>query len=72
MRKHTGQHILSRALVSAAKTDTVSAHLGESESTIELDREDISDEQLAQAKPQKNATMPNGTKHEQPIQESTL
>lgn len=36
MRKHTGQHILSGAFVECVGADTVSAHLGEVESTIEL------------------------------------
>ncbi len=36
MHKHTGQHILSQALIRVAGAETVSAHLGESDSTIEV------------------------------------
>lgn len=36
MRKHTGQHILSQSFIETAGAATVSAHLGEIESTIEL------------------------------------
>jgi alanyl-tRNA synthetase len=36
MRKHTGQHILSRSFVQIAGADTLSSRLGETESTIEL------------------------------------
>ncbi len=35
-RKHTGQHILSRAFIEVARAETVSSRLGEIESTIEL------------------------------------
>jgi alanyl-tRNA synthetase len=49
MRKHTGQHILSQALVLTAEADTASAHLGEEESTIELNRDDLSERQLDEA-----------------------
>ncbi|MFH2035719.1 MAG: DHHA1 domain-containing protein [Candidatus Zixiibacteriota bacterium] len=48
MRKHTGQHILSQALVRIAKAETVSAHLGEIESTIEVNLEGIDDRILDQ------------------------
>ncbi|PKK83540.1 MAG: hypothetical protein CVT49_07870 [candidate division Zixibacteria bacterium HGW-Zixibacteria-1] len=46
MRKHTGQHILSRAFIEAAGAETVSAHLGEVESTIELSAAAIDDETM--------------------------
>lgn len=49
MRKHTGQHILSRAFIETAGADTVSAHLGEVESTIELSAESIDDDKLHEA-----------------------
>jgi alanyl-tRNA synthetase len=38
MQQHTGQHILSHAFVHVAGIDTVSFHLGEQLSTIDLDR----------------------------------
>jgi alanyl-tRNA synthetase len=41
MRKHTGQHILSRAFIEVAAAETVSSRLGEKESTIELSRSSI-------------------------------
>lgn len=37
-QQHHGQHLLSRALLSVARADTVSFHLGEEVSTIDLDR----------------------------------
>jgi len=46
MKKHTGQHILSRAFIEIANLETVSAHLGESESTIELSSDKITEEQI--------------------------
>ncbi len=47
MAEHTGQHILSRALVDEAGAVTVSSRLGESGCTIDIDRETLSDEVLA-------------------------
>ncbi|UCD16346.1 MAG: alanyl-tRNA editing protein, partial [Candidatus Zixiibacteriota bacterium] len=49
MRKHTGQHILSRAFIETACADTVSAHLGQSESTIELSAEAIGPNEIEDA-----------------------
>jgi len=49
MRKHTGQHILSQAFARVADIFTISAHLGEPESTIELDTESIDEETLHRA-----------------------
>lgn len=49
MRKHTGQHILSQAFVRVASADTVGAHLGESESTIELATLNLTTEDLKAA-----------------------
>jgi alanyl-tRNA synthetase len=46
MRKHTGQHILSRAFIEVAAADTVSSRLGEVESTIELSLESLDDAAL--------------------------
>ncbi len=48
MRKHSGQHILSQAFVRVAGIFTISAHLGERESTIELDAGAIDDDTLRQ------------------------
>ncbi len=38
MQQHTGQHILSQAFLKALRAQTVSFHLGEEFSTIDLDR----------------------------------
>ncbi len=46
MRKHTGQHILSQAFLRVASADTVGAHLGDTESTIELATLNLSNEIL--------------------------
>ncbi len=41
MRKHTGQHILSMALIKIAQAETMSSRLGEIESTVEVSQEAI-------------------------------
>ncbi len=41
MQKHTGQHILSQAFIRVCGAETVSARLGEEDSTIDLDRDSI-------------------------------
>jgi len=41
MIQHTGQHLISSALMETAGIGTLSVHLGEEYSTIEVDREDI-------------------------------
>jgi len=46
MRKHTGQHILSQAFLRIASADTVGAHLGDTESTIELDTLRLTEDDL--------------------------
>ena len=48
MRRHTGQHILSRAFIKTADVDTISANHGEV-GTIELSVEELSDRQLDRA-----------------------
>jgi alanyl-tRNA synthetase len=49
MALHTGQHMLSRALADVGAGDTVSARLGESTCTIDLDREAVEERRLAEA-----------------------
>lgn len=44
MQQHTGQHILSQAYIEAGGVETVSFHLGEDASTIDLDRAPLEDE----------------------------
>lgn len=46
MAEHTGQHILSRALLDETGATTVSSRLGESGCTIDVDREALADEAL--------------------------
>ncbi len=48
MRRHTGQHILSRAFIKTADVDTISANHGEV-GTIELSIEELTDQQLDRA-----------------------
>ena len=49
MQSHSGQHILSQALVVIAQADTVGWHLSASSLTIDLDRVDLNEEDLEQA-----------------------
>jgi len=49
MQQHTGQHILSQAFIRTLDAETVGFHLGAVESTIDLDRADVTADQLAVA-----------------------
>jgi alanyl-tRNA synthetase len=49
MQQHTGQHILSQAFSQVCKAETVGFHLGESLSTIDLDRAPLSPEYVQRA-----------------------
>jgi len=49
MQQHTGQHILSQAFVQICQADTVGFHLGESVSTIDVDRAPLGASQVAGA-----------------------
>jgi alanyl-tRNA synthetase len=49
MQQHTGQHILSQAFVSVCKAETVGFHMGESLSTIDLDRAPLAPERVQEA-----------------------
>jgi alanyl-tRNA synthetase len=55
MQQHTGQHLLSAVLVELFKYATVSFHLGEELSTIDLATPSISDLQIAKAEERANA-----------------
>ena len=57
MALHTGQHMLSRALLDVAHGETVSSRLGESGCTIDLGLERISDEELKRAEDAGNAAI---------------
>ena len=46
MLQHTGQHLLSWALKSLYEINTLSVHLGTDTSTIEIDRENLTEEEL--------------------------
>ncbi len=49
MQQHTGQHLLSAALLAACRAPTVSVHLGDDVSTIELDVPTLARADLAAA-----------------------
>lgn len=49
MQKHTGQHILSRAFIEVCGAETVSSRLGDEDSTIEVNRDTISDDEMRRA-----------------------
>jgi len=57
MALHTGQHMLSRALVDVARAETVSSRLGESECTIDVDRDTLPDAKIAAAEALTNAVV---------------
>jgi alanyl-tRNA synthetase len=57
MALHTGQHVLSRALVEAAGAETVSARLGETACTLDVDRADVSERAVAEAEALANAVI---------------
>ena len=49
MQKHTGQHILSQALIVVCNAATVSSRLGEDDCTVEVNRESLTPEQIRRA-----------------------
>jgi alanyl-tRNA synthetase len=49
MQQHSGQHVLSQSLIQVLGADTVSAHLGEESSTIEIRRAALKDEEAREA-----------------------
>ena len=57
MALHTGQHLLSRALTDIAGASTVSARLGESGCTIDLDRDGVDERRIAEAEAAVNAVI---------------
>jgi alanyl-tRNA synthetase len=57
MALHTGQHVLSRALVDTAGAGTVSTRLGDSGCTIDVDAEKLDDAALAAAEDLANAVV---------------
>jgi len=57
MALHTGQHMLSRALMDVLKAETVSSRLGDSTCTIDLDKEKLDEAALARAEDLCNAVV---------------
>lgn len=57
MSLHTGQHILSRALLDVAKAETVSARLGENACTIDVDVANLVERDVARAEDLANAVI---------------
>jgi alanyl-tRNA synthetase len=57
MALHTGQHMLSRALADVAQAETMSARLGESGCTIDVDRETLDERRVAEAEDLVNAVV---------------
>ncbi len=53
-RQHTAQHILSQSFIRCLGAETVSVHLGEEYGAVELDREDITDHDLAEVESYSN------------------
>ncbi|NIO06861.1 MAG: hypothetical protein GTO40_02295, partial [Deltaproteobacteria bacterium] len=49
MQQHSGQHVLSQSVLHVLGADTVSSHLGEETSTIEIARKDLTDEEIRAA-----------------------
>jgi alanyl-tRNA synthetase len=57
MSLHTGQHMLSRALVDLASAETVSARLGETTCTLDVDQAAIDERKLSEAEELVNAVI---------------
>ncbi len=57
MALHTGQHLLSRALIEAATAETVSARLGETGCTIDVARDPVPERELAAAEALANSVI---------------
>lgn len=49
MQQHTGQHVLSQAFVQVAQADTLSFHLGDAYSTIDLGYATLSEDSITRA-----------------------
>lgn len=49
MQHHTGQHILSQAFIQAANAQTIGFHLSEASVTIDLDKADLSTDEVKEA-----------------------
>lgn len=60
MQQHTGQHIISAALLRVGGYNTVSVHLGAEYTTIEVDAPSVSSADLTAVEEQANATIERG------------
>ena len=60
MQQHTGQHILSQAFWQSAQAETVSFHMGESESTIDLDVRSLAEAQIEASEKLANKVVMDG------------
>ena len=61
MQQHTGQHLLSAVLMELFGFPTLSFHLGEESSTIELGTKEISEKQIDEAEARANELARTGT-----------
>lgn len=57
MQHHTGQHLLSAAFVEVLGAHTTSFHMGEEVCTIDLDREELTPEEVARVEDRVNAVI---------------
>jgi len=57
MQQHTGQHVLSQAFIKTCGAETVAFHLGATASTIDLDRAELTGEEIAGAEAEANAVV---------------
>lgn len=46
MQQHTGQHLLSQVFIKTCDAETISMHLGEEVSTVDVNHPDLTDEQV--------------------------
>jgi alanyl-tRNA synthetase len=73
MQQHTGQHILSQAFVSVCQAETVSFHLGQDASTIDLNQAPLSVQDVGAAERLANETVMGAySVHAQFVRESAL
>lgn len=57
MQQHTGQHMLSAAFIEVIGAPTISFHMGEDVCTIDLDRDDLTWDQVTQVEDRVNAVI---------------
>ncbi len=57
MQQHSGQHLLSQAFVRSIGAETTSFHLGSGAATIDIDRGDITDQDIQKTENEANRTV---------------